>query len=33
MSITSDVEAWVKYMFITCFLRRLPVYFPIISRK
>ena len=28
MSITSDVEAWVKYMFITYFLRRLPVYFP-----
>ena len=28
MSITSDVEALVKYMFITCFLRRLPVYFP-----
>ena len=28
MSIISDVEAWVKDMFITCFLRRLPVYFP-----
>ena len=28
MSITCDVEVWVKYMFIICFLRRLLVYFP-----
>ena len=28
MLITSDVEAWVKYIFIICFLHRSPVYFP-----
>ena len=33
MSITSDVEAWAKCMFIICFLRSLPVYFSYYIKK